>query len=288
MSVVVGRLELAHPLLNASGTWDATVAERLFGHGNPGLAGFVSKTITPEPRPGNPPPRIAPSRMGLLNSIGLPGPGADAFCATGLPAIAAVVDGPVICSVGGFAVADYVGIVERLDAHGDCAAIELNVSCPNVESGCASIGGDAGETERLTAAARERTGKPLFVKLSASVADIAEIARAAQAGGADALVCINTVKATAIDRWTGRSRFGGGGGGLSGGAIKPVALHAVLACRDATGLDIVGLGGVECADDVEDLMAVGATAVALGTALFRDPALALRIGADLAGRTRAA
>ena len=286
MSTVVGGLELAHPLLNASGTWDAVVAQRLFGHGNPGLAGFVSKTITPDPRAGNPPPRIAPSRMGLLNSIGLPGPGADAFCAEGLREIAAAVEGPVVCSVGGFSVADYTGLVERLDAHADCAAVELNVSCPNVESGCASIGGDAGETERLTRAARALTAKPLFVKLSASVADIADIARAAQAGGADALVCVNTVKATAVDRWTGRSRFGGGGGGLSGAAIKPVALHAVLACRDATGLDIVGLGGVECADDVEDLMAVGATAVALGTGLLRDPSLALRIGAELAARSR--
>ena len=152
---------------------------------------------------------------------------------------------------------------------------------PNVESGCASIGADAGETERLTAAARAATGKPLFVKLSASVADIAEIARAAQAGGADALVCINTVKATAIDRWTGRSRFGGGGGGLSGAAIKPVALHAVLACREATGMDIIGLGGVETRDDVDDLLAAGATAVAIGTALFRNPLLARLIaGSD--------
>lgn len=282
MSVTVGRLELAHPLLNASGTWDAVEAKRLFGHGNPGFAGFVSKTITPEPRPGNPPLRIAPSTAGLLNSIGLPGPGRDAFLATLLPELGRITEGPIICSVGGFSVDDYVATVAALDAHPDCAAVELNVSCPNVESGCASIGADAGETERLTAAARRTTTKPLFVKLSASVADIAEIARAAQAGGADALVCINTVKATAIDRWTGTSRFGGGGGGLSGAAIRPVALHAVLACRDATGLDIIGLGGVETASDVADLMAAGATAVALGTSLFRDPSLALKLRAELA------
>ena len=277
MSVTVGRLELAHPLLNASGAWDAVEAHRLFGTANPGLAGFVTKTVTPEPRAGNPAPRIAPSRMGLLNSIGLPGPGRDAFLASLLPELATIVEGPIVCSVGGFSVDDYLGTVERLEEHPDCAAIELNVSCPNVESGCASIGGDAGETERLTAAARKATGKPLFVKLSASVADIAEIARAAEAGGADALVCINTVKATAINRWTHASWFGGGGGGLSGAAIKPVALHAVLACREATGLDIVGLGGVETLDDVLDLMAVGATAVALGTSLFRDPSLALQL-----------
>jgi dihydroorotate dehydrogenase (NAD+) catalytic subunit len=282
VSVTVGRLKLAHPLLNASGAWDAVEAHRLFGAANPGLAGFVTKTVTPEPRAGNPAPRIAPSRMGLLNSIGLPGPGRDAFFASLLPELATLVEGPIVCSVGGFSVDDYLGTVERLEEHPDCAAIELNVSCPNVESGCASIGGDAGETERLTAAARAATSKPLFVKLSASVADIAEIARAAEAGGADALVCINTVKATAINRWTHASRFGGGGGGLSGAAIKPVALHAVLACHEATGLDIVGLGGVETLDDVLDLMAVGATAVALGTSLFRDPSLALQLRDQLA------
>lgn len=282
MSVTVGRLELAHPLLNASGAWDAVEAHRLFGTANPGLAGFVTKTVTPEPRAGNPAPRIAPSRMGLLNSIGLPGPGRTAFLASLLPELATIVEGPIVCSVGGFSVDDYLGTVEQLEQHPDCAAIELNVSCPNVESGCASIGGDAGETERLTAAARKATDKPLFVKLSASVADIAEIAKAAEAGGADALVCINTVKATAVNRWTHASRFGGGGGGLSGAAIKPVALHAVLACREATGLDIVGLGGVETLDDILDLMAVGATAVALGTSLFRDPSLALQLRDRLA------
>ena len=281
MSLSVGRLALAHPLLNASGTWDAVEAQRLFGEANPGMAGFVTKTVTAEPRPGNPAPRIAPSRMGLLNSIGLPGPGRDAFLETLLPELATIVEGPIICSVGGFSLREYVHTVEQLEHHSDCDAIELNVSCPNVESGCASIGGDAGETERLTAAARRATGKPLFVKLSASVADIAEIAKAAQAGGADALVCVNTVKATAINRWTHKSQFGGGGGGLSGAAIKPVALHAVLACSDATGLDIIGLGGVETIDDVEDLMAVGAKAVALGTSLFRDPSLAKKLRTHL-------
>ncbi len=282
MSVTVGRLALAHPVLNASGTWDAVQAERLFGEANPGLAGFVTKTVTPEPRPGNPAPRIAPALGGLINSIGLPGPGIDAFCETLLPELARIVEGPVVCSIGGFAVADYVTSAVRLDAHPDCAAIELNVSCPNVESGCASIGADATETEALTRAAREATGKPLFVKLSASVSDVAEIARAAEAGGADALVCVNTVKGTAIDRRTGRSWLGGGGGGLSGPAIRPVALHAVLACREATDLDIIGLGGVAGPDDARDLLAAGAAAVAIGTMLFADPSLARRVRDALA------
>ncbi len=283
MSITVGRLSLAHPLLNASGTWDAVEAHRLFGEATPGFAAFVTKTVTPEPRPGNPPPRLAPSRQGLLNSIGLPGPGRDVFVETLLPRVARLLENtPIICSIGGFSVDDFVRTVAVLDGHSDCDAIELNVSCPNVETGCGSIGGDAGETERLTRAVRAVTAKPLFVKLSASVVDIAAIAAAAEAGGADALVCINTVKATAIDRRTGKNWFGGGGGGLSGAAIKPVAVHAVLTCREATGLDIVGCGGVESADDVRDLLAAGAQAVALGTALFRDPSLARKIAAALA------
>ena len=171
MSITVGRLELAQPLLNGSGTWDAEQAHRIFGEANPGLAGFVTKTITPEPRAGNPAPRIAPSRQGLLNSIGLPGPGREAFLTTLLPHLRTIVSGPIICSVGGFSLADYVDTVAALESDPACGAIELNVSCPNVESGCASIGGDAGETERLTTAARQVTTKPLFVKLSASVAD---------------------------------------------------------------------------------------------------------------------
>jgi dihydroorotate dehydrogenase (NAD+) catalytic subunit len=280
--VEVGGLRLANVLLNASGTLDAVQAERLFGDANLGLGGFVSKTITPDPRPGNPPPRIVTERQGLINSIGLPGPGRRAFMDDLLPQLGRIVQGPVICSVGGFSPHEYTETVAELDAAGDCAAVELNVSCPNVESGCDSIGADAGETEALVRACRAATRKPLWVKLSASVADIATIARAAEAGGADALVCINTVKATRIDRRTGRSWLGGGGGGLSGPAIRPVALHAVLACRAAVAIDLVGVGGVDTADDVRDLLAIGASAVALGTALFRDPAAPRRLLAELA------
>ena len=281
-SVEVGGLRLGNVLVNASGTLDAVQAERLFGEAALGLGGFVSKTITPEMRPGNPPPRIVAEHQGLINSIGLPGPGRDAFLGELLPELGRIVHGPVICSVGGFSHADYVETVAELDRAEACSALELNVSCPNVESGCDSIGADAGETEALVRACRAATTKPLFVKLSASVSSIADIARAAEAGGADALVCVNTVKATRIDRRTGRSWLGGGGGGLSGPAIRPVALHAVLACREAVGIDIIGVGGVDTADDVRDLLAIGAQAVGLGTALFRDPAAPRRILADLA------
>lgn len=282
MSVTVGGLEIAHPVMNASGTWDPEHADRLFGDPAPGFAALVTKTITPEPRPGNPAPRIAPATAGLLNSIGLPGPGREAFLADVLPRLQERVAVPIVVSVGGFSVADYVDTVRALDGHPGCAAIELNVSCPNVESGCDSIGADAGETRALLEAARAATAKPLFAKLSASVADVAAIARAAEQGGADAVVCINTVKGTAVDRRTGKSWFGGGGGGLSGAAIRPVALHAVLAVRAAVGVDIIGLGGVETAEDARDLMAAGASAVAIGTGLFRDPTVVRRIAADLA------
>lgn len=218
----VGGLELAHPVLNASGTWDAEQSHRLFGEANPGLAGFVTKTVTPEPRAGNPAPRIATTASGLLNSIGLPNVGRTAFLTDLLPFLQQHVHGPVICSVGGFSLHDYVETIVALDGHPGCSAIELNVSCPNVETGCASIGADADETERLVLAARAATAKPLFAKLSASVSDIAEIAQAAEAGGADAVVCINTVKATVVDRATGASRFGGGGGGYPARRFDPL------------------------------------------------------------------
>jgi dihydroorotate dehydrogenase (NAD+) catalytic subunit len=187
----------------------------------------------------------------------------------------------VIVSIAGANAAEFVALARRLEGVAGIAALELNVSCPNVESGCASIGADASETLRLVTAARAATTKPLFVKLSASVTDITEIARASEAGGADALVCINTVKATAIDRRTGRSWLGGGGGGLSGPAIRPVALHNVLVCREAVAIDIIGLGGVSSADDARDLLAAGAQAIAVGTALFADPGCARRIRDDL-------
>ncbi|MGZ4431808.1 MAG: dihydroorotate dehydrogenase [Gaiellales bacterium] len=267
-------VEFEHPLVNGSGTLDALTAGTL------GLAGFVTKTVTMHPRDGNPPRRIAETAAGMLNSIGLANPGLDAFCDRHLPRLAEL-GVPLIVSVGGWSREEYRVAVARLSAHPAVRLIELNVSCPNVDSGCISIGTDATETRELLERCRRETDTPLLAKLSPGVADIAAIATAAAEGGAAGLVLINTLRGMAIDRTTLRPMLGGGGGGLSGPAVKPVALHAVYHARAATGLPIIGMGGVASADDCVEFLATGASLVGLGTALFRDPGLPARIRSEL-------
>jgi dihydroorotate dehydrogenase (NAD+) catalytic subunit len=267
-------IELAHALVNGSGTLDALAAGTL------GLAAFVTKTVTLHPREGNPPPRIAETPAGMVNSIGLANPGLDAFCTDHLPRLADL-GVPLIVSVGGWSPAEYATAVGRIGADPAVAAIELNVSCPNVESGCISIGTDAHETRSLVERCRGETDLPVLVKLSPSVADVAAIATAAAEGGAHGLVLINTVRGIAIDRDTLRPLLGGGGGGLSGPAVKPVGLHAVHQAFSATRLPIVGMGGVASAQDVVEFVAAGATVVGIGTSLFGDPQLPRRVLLDL-------
>lgn len=267
-------IPLAHPLVNGSGTLDALAAGTL------GLAAFVTKTVTLNPRAGNPPPRIAETPSGMVNSIGLANPGLERFCADHLPRLGEL-GVPVVVSVGGWSHDEYAEAVRRVSADPATAAVELNVSCPNVETGCISIGTDPDETRALVELCRSLTDLPVFAKLSPSVADVAVIATAAAEGGADGLVLVNTVRGIAIHRDTLRPLLGGGGGGLSGPAIKPVALHAVHASYAATGLPIVGMGGLANTQDCIEMLAAGATAVGLGTALFRDPGLPSRIVAEL-------
>jgi dihydroorotate dehydrogenase (NAD+) catalytic subunit len=267
-------IALSNPLVNGSGTLDALVAGTL------GLGAFVTKTVTLHPREGNPPPRIAEAPAGMVNSIGLANPGLEAFCTDHLPRLADL-DVPVIASVGGWSPAEYATAVARIGAHPGVAAIELNVSCPNVESGCISIGTDPLETRALVERCRAETDVPLLVKLSPSVADVAAIATAAAEGGAHGLVLINTVRGIAIDRTSLRPLLGGGGGGLSGPAVKPVALHAVYHAWEATGLPIVGMGGVASAQDCVEFLAAGATLVGIGTSLFADPHLPERVLPEL-------
>lgn len=280
-ALTVGRLALVHPVLNASGTLDALAAGAVLGDATLGSAAHVTKTVTLEPRAGNPPPRLARAAGGLLNSIGLQNPGLDAFRTDVLPRLAAVCDVPVVVSVGGFRPEDYERIVAVLDAEEAVAAFELNVSCPNVGSGCASIGADPGETARVTARCRARTGKPLWVKPAAAPADLAGVARAAEAAGADALTLGNTIRGAALNRRR-EPALGGRTGGLSGPPLRPVALAAMLTVRDAVAVDLIGLGGVLDAADARDLLAAGACAVAVGTATFRDPGTIRRIAAALA------
>jgi dihydroorotate dehydrogenase (NAD+) catalytic subunit len=281
VACVVGRLTLAHPVLNGSGTLDALAASAVLGDATLGCAAHVTKTVTLHPRDGNPPPRLARASGGLLNSIGLQNPGLEAFTGTVLPRLAAVAGIPIVVSVGGFAPEDYEAVVAALDAEDAVAGLELNVSCPNVHSGCASIGADPAETSRVTARCRARTAKPLWVKLAPGPADLVAVARAAEAAGADALTLVNTARGAALDRRR-RPALGARTGGLSGPPLRPQAVAAVLTVRDAVALDLIGLGGVVEADDARDLLAAGAVAVAVGTATFRDPGTVRRISAALA------
>jgi dihydroorotate dehydrogenase (NAD+) catalytic subunit len=262
-------------LLNASGCLDALTAPGIAR----GLDAFVTKTVTPEPRDGNMPVRIAETEVGMLNSIGLANPGIDRFLARHLPQLARL-DVPVWVSVGGFAADDYADICSRLDDHAEVAAIEVNVSCPNVES-------PAQNTAQIVATARLATRKPLWAKLSAAVPDVAEVAQAAQEAGADGLSLVNTVRGLALDERTLRPVLAPAVGGLSGPALKPIALAAVHACYRATRLPIVGMGGVQSGRDVLDLVAVGARDVALGTILFSDPDAPSRIRNELADEMQA-
>jgi dihydroorotate dehydrogenase (NAD+) catalytic subunit len=283
MTVAVGRVTLEHPVVNGSGTLDALAAEAAGLHVAAELAAVVTKTVTPLPRAGNPPPRIAETPAGMLNSIGLANPGIDAFRSTVLPRMRAL-GRPLVVSIGGFAPNQYASLAAALRDEDGIVALELNVSCPNVESGCLSIGSDPNETRSVTARCAEAAGDlPVWVKLSPNVADVGVMARAAEEGGADALVAVNTLRGAAFDRASGAPLLGGPGGGLSGPAVRPVALSAVAACRAATSLPIVGSGGVGSGQDALAFLDAGASAVAVGTAAFREPLLARRVREELAG-----
>jgi dihydroorotate dehydrogenase (NAD+) catalytic subunit len=262
-------------LLNASGCLDALTAPEVARS----LDVFVTKTVTPLPRGGNAPVRIAETDVGMLNSIGLANPGIVRFRRETLPRLSAL-GVPIWVSVGGFSAAEYAGSCALLDADDDVAALELNLSCPNVE--------EAPETAaEIVSACRARTAKPLFAKLSPATWDIASSARAVEAAGADGLSLVNTIRGLALDERTLRPRLGPAVGGLSGPALKPIALAAVFACYRATRLPIVGMGGVETGRDALELHAAGASAVALGTALFADPETPIRIRSELAAECAA-
>lgn len=334
----LGPLELAHPLINASGTFDLFETEGCFpGVGgrpdttlstHPPVAAYVPKTVTLEPRRGNEPPRILETSGGMLNSIGLPNSGLEAFIAAELPRLLSL-PCPVIVNVGGFALDEYVWAADRLreavetsvrgragaatsearaEARADVRAdtpggppkrrgersarhsaaswvtrvgLELNISCPNVHSGCMSIGTDPGETAALVAAVRAVWPGLLTVKLTPNVTDIVAVARAAVEAGADALSLVNTFKGLAVDRVSLRPYLGGITGGLSGPAIKPLALRCVFEVAAAVQVPLIGMGGVETVQDVIDFLACGACVVAVGASGFRDPLLAARLAEGL-------
>jgi dihydroorotate dehydrogenase (NAD+) catalytic subunit len=276
----VGTVELEHPVMNASGTLDPLAARAAGLAIDRELALVVTKTVTPLAREGNEPPRVCEVPGGMLNSIGLPNPGLAGFAETTLPAVRAL-GRPLVVSIGGFEHGDYEVACRRLDGEPGIAALELNVSCPNVKSGCISIGSDPAETEEVVRRCGAATSLPLWVKLSPNVADLAAIAVAAERAGAAALVLTNTLRALAIDHGTLQPLLGGVTGGLSGPALKPVALAAVHTCRAACGLPIVGVGGIAGGWDALEYLAAGACAVQVGSAAFREPLLARRVRAEL-------
>ena len=255
-------------LLNASGCLDALTAPEVARS----LDAFVTKTVTPLPREGNAPVRIAEVDGAMLNAIGLANPGRERFCAETLPQLAEL-GVPVWVSVGGFCVEDYAETCELLEGRSEVAAVELNLSCPNVDEVPENVG-------EVVAAARAKTTKALYAKLSPA-ADVAETAQAAQAAGADGLSLVNTVKGLALDEQTLRPVLDRAIGGLSGPALKPLALAAVFAAYRATGMPIVGMGGVSTGRDALELLAAGASDVALGTALFADPGSPARVRGEL-------
>ena len=261
-------------LLNASGCLDALVAPEMART----LDVFVTKTVTPEPREGNAPVRIAETEVGMLNAIGLANPGVEAFVDEHLPRLAEL--GVVLwVSVGGFCVADYLAVAEQVDRD-EVEALELNLSCPNVDEVPENVG-------EVVAAVRAVTSKPLYAKLSSAVPDVAATARAAEAAGADGLSLVNTVRGLALDERTLRPVLARGAGGLSGPALRPIALAAVHACFAATRLPIVGMGGVASGRHALELLAAGASDIAIGTTLFADPGAATRIRAELEAESAA-
>jgi dihydroorotate dehydrogenase (NAD+) catalytic subunit len=291
MSVEFCGLQLAHPIINGSGTFDAIAARRVFGeqlHERFPFAAYVSKTITLQARAGNPPPRLWEAPAGLINSIGLPNKGLEGYLREDLPQLAEL-PVPLITNVMGASAEELAALLEACEQHAAIAALELNVSCPNVHTGL-DIGADPQQLEQVVRAVRARTAKPLIVKLTPNTASVPDCALAAEHGGADAVSLINTLRASALapsrgpraaaapaGRW-----LGGGSGGLSGPAIRVVALAQVAAVAARVEIPVIGMGGVQSAAHARDLLDVGATLVAVGTESFRDPAIGGKIARELA------
>lgn len=301
MSVEFCGLQLWHPVINGSGTFDVIAAHRAFGAGlceEFPFAAYVSKTITLEPRAGNAPPRLWETPGGLVNSIGLPNKGLERYLLEDLPELANLTRAaagwpapgggeqgvPLITNVMGSSAAELARLAEACSERSEIAALELNVSCPNVATGL-DIGADPFALAEVVRCVRGVTAKPLIVKLTPNTADVALCAQAAEEAGADAVSLINTLRALALaparafgaaDRW-----LGGGSGGLSGAAVRAVALAQVAAVAARVAIPVVAMGGVQSARHARALLDVGARLVAVGTESFRDPAVGRRIALDL-------
>jgi dihydroorotate dehydrogenase (NAD+) catalytic subunit len=280
LSVQIGALRLRNPILAASGTFGYGIE---FAHlvDLNRLGGFVVKGLSREPIEGAPPPRLCETSSGMLNAVGLQNVGVRAFVAEKLPALRKY-NTAVLANVFGYCLEDYVEVIRTLEDAEGLAGYELNISCPNVKKGGMQFGSEPAQVAEVVAAARNAaTRRPLWVKLSPLVADIGLIARAAQDAGADALTVANTYPAMAIDVRTLKSRLGNLTGGLSGPAIKPITLRLVWESMKAIKIPVIGLGGIETVEDVLEYLAVGASAVQVGTASFADPRASERLASAL-------
>ena len=275
LSVDLAGIALKNPLMLASGTagYGLEMASLIDVSR---LGAIILKSVTEEPCSGNAEPRIWETTGGLLNSIGLENIGVDAMAQEVLPRLSDL-GVPLFASIAGETVRAFARLAARLESAGVLSALEVNISCPNVEKGGIQFGSDTGATTSVVMAVHENTGLPLFAKLSAAHAEIARIAVAAAQAGAAGLSLINTIPGMAIDPATRRPRLGAISGGLSGPAIKPIALKAVWDCYSATGLPIIGGGGIFDEYDVVEFMLAGATAVSVGTSTFQDPDRPLEI-----------
>ena len=275
LSVNIAGLQMKNPVMTASGT---------FGYGTEyadfvdlsRIGGIIVKGTTLHPRQGNPYPRLAETPSGMLNAVGLQNKGVDYFIEHIYPTIKDI-DTNIIVNVSGSEVADYVATAERLNDLERIPAIELNISCPNVKQGGMAFGTSYASAAQVVEAVRKAYRKTLIVKLSPNVTDIAEIARAAEGAGADAVSLINTLLGMAIDARTRRPVLSTVTGGLSGPAVKPVALRMVWQVAQAVGIPVIGLGGIMTATDAIEFLLAGATAVQIGTANFIDPTVTVKV-----------
>ncbi len=279
LAVALGPLVAKNPVFTASGTYGHGLEMRHFSL-PASLGGWVSKTVTLKPRPGNPAPRIAETEDGLLNSIGLENKGIDAYLEHVLPGLAGI-DSLVVTNIGGEAVEDFVELARRLEPRDEVHALEVNLSCPNVQGGKLPFATSAELAGEVIRRVRRVTGKAIFAKLSPNVSRIGELAVACEAAGADGLTAVNTLLGLSLDWRTGRPGLATVQGGYSGPGIKPVALRCVWECARAVSIPVIGCGGIQNADDALEFLAAGASAIQVGTASFADPGLPGRLAGEM-------
>jgi len=275
ISVDIGGIKLKNPVMTASGTFSYAAEFKDLIDLNR-LGGIIVKGLSLEPSKGNPPPRIVETPCGMLNAIGLENVGIEAFIDEKLPFLKTI-DAPVIANIYGQTIEEYARLAERIDAVADITGIELNISCPNVKSGGVAFGIDPDVAEKVVARVRKKTTKSLMVKLSPNVTDVEQIARRVESGGADSISLINTITGMAVDLQARKPVLANITGGLSGPAIKPIALRMVWQVAGAVDIPVIGIGGIMTARDALEFILVGAVAVQVGTANFVNPAATIDI-----------